>query len=307
MNALLFAGQGSQKPGMGVELAAFSDGASKVFEIASSVLEYDLLALCRDGSAEELAATEVAQPAIMAVSLAAFAALTEKGVPFAAVAGHSLGEYAAMVASGMLSMEEGFALIRYRAAAMGKCAANSNGAMAAIMGSDEETVAKICAETEGYVVPVNYNSTVQTVIAGEKEAVVAASAKFAEMGKRAIPLAVASAFHSKLMQPAADEFYEHAKAFSFRKPQVDFYSNLSGEKLEDFSDIPSRLASHIVSPVLFTKELAAMEAAGMDTFIECGPGKVLTGLVKKTLKGANACNVEDAKTLEKALESVMSK
>ncbi|MGI5894048.1 MAG: ACP S-malonyltransferase [Candidatus Merdivicinus sp.] len=302
MNAFLFSGQGSQKPGMAVELTAHSQAAKEVFDTASAVLGFDLLGICRDGSAEELSATEVAQPAIMATSLAAFRCLEEAGISCAAVAGHSLGEYAAMVASGMLTMEEGFNLIRYRAAAMGKCAAQSDGAMAAIVGSDEETVKKVCEETDGYVVPVNFNSTAQTVIAGEKEAVAAASAKFAEMGKRAIPLAVASAFHSKLMQPAADEFYEAARKFNFRAPKVDFYSNLSGEKLTDFSDIPARLASHIVSPVLFTRELASMQQAGVDTFIECGPGKVLTGLVKKTLKDVTACNVEDCKSLEKALE-----
>ena len=300
MKVFLFSGQGSQNPGMGVELAEHSEKAAEVFAAASKALGFDLLKICREGTAEELAATEVAQPAIMATSLAAFACLEEAGVKPDAVAGHSLGEYAAMVASGMLSMEEGFALIKARAAAMGKCAALNGGSMAAIMGSDEETVAKVCEETEGYVVPVNYNSPAQTVIAGEKEAVAAVCAKFAEMGKRAIPLAVAAAFHSKLMQPAADEFYEEAKKFSFKEPQVDFYSNLSGEKLTDFSDMPERLARHIVSPVLFTKELAAMSAAGADTFIECGPGKVLTGLVKKTLKGVNACNVENVKTLEKA-------
>ncbi len=304
MKVFLFSGQGSQAPGMGVELAEGCPKAAEVFETASRVLGFDLLKICREGTAEELAATEVAQPAIMATSLAAFAALSEAGVKPDAVAGHSLGEYAAMVASGMLSMEDGFALIKARAAAMGKCAAANSGSMAAILGSDEETVAKVCAETEGYVVPVNFNSTAQTVIAGEKEAVSAACAKFAEMGKRAVPLAVAAAFHSKLMQPAADEFLEEAKKFTYQEPQVDFYSNLSGEKLTDFSDIPTRLASHIVSPVLFTKELAAMSEAGADTFIECGPGKVLAGLVKKTLKGVAIFNVENAKTLEKALESL---
>ena len=146
MNAFLFSGQGSQAPGMGVELCEASAGARKVFETASQVLGFDLLKLCREGTAEELAATEVAQPGIMAVSLAAYTCLTEAGVPFGAVAGHSLGEYAAMVASGMLSMEEGFALIKARAAAMGKCAAQSGGSMAAILGSDEETVAAVCAE-----------------------------------------------------------------------------------------------------------------------------------------------------------------
>ena len=303
MNALLFSGQGSQYPGMGVELAEACPAARKVFDTASGVLGFDLLEKCRNGSAEELAATEVAQPAIMATSLAALACLAEAGFTFSMVAGHSLGEYAAMVACGMLSMEEGFALIKHRAGAMGRCAASAGGSMAAIVGSDEETVAAVCAETAGYVVPVNFNSPAQTVVAGEKEAVAAVAAKFSEMGKRAVPLAVAAAFHSRLMQPAADEFLPEAKKFTFREPEIAFYSNLSGEKLTDFSDIPERLARHIVSPVLFTKELAAMQAAGADTFLECGPGKVLTGLVRKTLKDVTALNVENQKTLSKALEA----
>ena len=303
MNAFLFSGQGSQYPGMGVELADASPAAKDVFDTASGVLGFDLLEKCRSASAEELAATEVAQPAIMATSLAALACLTEAGISCSMAAGHSLGEYAAMVACGMLSMEEGFELIKLRAAAMGRCAASAGGSMAAIIGSDEETVAAVCAETAGYVAPVNFNSPAQTVVAGEKEAVAAVAAKFSEMGKRAIPLAVAAAFHSKLMQPAADEFLQGAKKFAFRKPEMNFYSNLSGEKLTDFSDIPERLAKHIVSPVLFTKELAAMHAAGADTFLECGPGKVLTGLVKKTLKDVTALNVENQKSLDKALDA----
>ena len=301
MTVFLFSGQGSQHPGMGAELCSLSPKAKEVFDTASAVLGFDLLALCESGSAEELSKTEVSQPAIMATSLAAYTLLTEKGVAPDAVAGHSLGEYAAMVAAGMLDMKAGFQLIKARAEAMGRCAENQDGAMAAIIGSDEETVARLCKETEGYVVPVNYNSPAQTVVAGERAAVAAVSEAFAAMGKRAVPLAVSAAFHSALMQPAADAFLAAAKTFTFAPPTLDFYSNLSGEKLTDFSDIPGRLASHIVTPVRFTSELAAMRDAGADVFLECGPGKVLTGLVKKTLKGVTALNVENAKTLEKAL------
>ena len=168
MNAFLFSGQGSQAPGMGVELAEASPRAREVFDTASRVLGYDLLGLCAQGSAEELADTRVAQPAILATSMAAFACLREAGVSFEAVAGHSLGEYAAMAASGLLSLEDAFALIRLRAEAMGRCAESGAGAMAAIVGSDEETVTRVCEETAGYVVPVNFNAPAQTVIAGEK-------------------------------------------------------------------------------------------------------------------------------------------
>lgn len=305
MNAFLFSGQGSQTPGMGTELAAACPEAKKVFEVASDVLGFDLLKLCAEGSPKELAVTEVAQPAIMATSLAAFACMREAGIPFSAVAGHSLGEYAAMVAAEMLPLEEGFALIRLRAEAMGRCAAaGSDGAMAAIVGSDEETVAGICAETEGYVVPVNFNAPSQTVVAGEKAAVAAVSAKFAEMGKRAIPLAVAAAFHSRQMQPAADEFLPEAEKFTFRMPSVPFYSNLTGAPITGVDGMAGRLAQHIVSPVLFTKELAAMQAGGIRTYVELGPGKVLAGLVKKTLKDVTVLNVENQKTLDKALETL---
>ncbi len=305
MNAFLFSGQGSQTPGMGAELAAASPKAKAVFDTASEVLGYDLLKLCGEESAEELSATEVAQPAILAVSMAAFACMEEAGIGCSAVAGHSLGEYAAMAASGILTLPEAFSLIRLRAEAMGRCArAGKGGAMAAIVGSDEETVTKLCEETEGYVVPVNFNAPAQTVVAGEKEAVAAVSAKFAEMGKRAVPLAVAAAFHSELMRPAAEEFLPKAKEFTFREPKVPFYSNLSGSVLESTGDLAERLARHIVSPVLFTKELAAMQAAGIDTYVELGPGKVLSGLVKKTLKGVTILNVENQKSLEKTLEAL---
>ena len=297
----LFSGQGSQKPGMGIEFAASSAGAAAVFECAGDILGFDLRAICENGTPEELAVTTVAQPAIMATSLAALACLRERGVEAEAVAGHSLGEYAAMVAAGMLSLEDGFRLIAHRAAAMGRCAAAQDGAMAAVMGLDAAEIERVCGETDGYVVPVNYNSAAQTVIAGERAAVTAACEAFAAMGKKTIPLAVTAAFHSKLMQPAADEFLEAAKGFTFAAPRLDFYANLTGEKLTDFSDMPGYLARHIVSPVRFTSELAALEQAGYDRYLELGPGKVLTGLVKKTLKGVTVANIENLATLDKAL------
>ena len=298
----LFAGQGSQTPGMAVELVHESASAAKVFDCASEVLGFDLLDKCANGTPEELAATTVAQPAIMATSLAALACVRERGNEAEAVAGHSLGEYAAMVTAGMLSMEDGFKLIAHRAAAMGKCAANGGGSMAAIMGLPADEIAAVCEEIPGYVLPVNYNSTAQTVIAGESDAVAAACEKFVAMGKKAVPLKVAAAFHSKLMQPAADEFYQAAKSFTFNKPTLEFYSNLTGGLLEDFSDMPGYLAKHIVSPVRFTSELAALQAAGYTRYLELGPGKTLTSLVKRTLTGVTAQNIENAKTLAKACE-----
>ncbi len=298
----LFSGQGSQYVGMGKELAEAYPRIS-VFERASEVLGYDLADRINNSSEEELAKTELSQPAIMAVSLTAFKALREKGAAFDAVAGHSLGEYAAMVASGMITLKDGFKVIKARAEAMGRAAAKSSGAMYAVIGKSPEEIEKVCGETEGYVVPVNYNSAAQTVIAGETEAAEKAAAKLSEMGARTVKLGVASAFHSKLMQPAAEEFEAALREMDIRfgKPIVPFYSNLTGGELTDFEDMPGKLAKHIVSPVKFTSELAALREAGFENYIEAGPGKVLTGLVKKTLKGVNAANVENVSTLEKAL------
>lgn len=273
-----------------------------VYERAGEILGFDLAKKINESEEEELAKTVYSQPAIMATSLVALEAMKINGVEFSAVSGHSLGEYAAMVASEILSFEDGFKVIKARAAAMQKAAEQNSGAMYAIIGKSAEEIEQVCSEIDGYVVPVNYNSAAQTVIAGETDAAEKAAAKFSEMGAKAVKLGVSSAFHSKLMQPAADEFAPAISGITFNKPNVEFYSNLTGGLQTDFENMPEKLARHIVSPVRFTSELAALQAAGYENFIELGPNKVLTGLVKKTLKGVNAANVENVKTLEKALE-----
>ena len=195
-NIFLFSGQGSQYVGMAKELCEKYDAANAVFDTAEKVLGYDLRAVTFDGPDTELNKTVNSQPAIMACSLAAFEAAKAEGITFDGVAGHSLGEYAAMVAAGVVTIEDGFKLIKARAAAMQKAAEANSGSMYAIIGLPDEEVEKICEETEGYVVPVNYNSAVQTVIAGDTAACEAAAAKFSEMKKKAIKLNVASAFQS---------------------------------------------------------------------------------------------------------------
>jgi [acyl-carrier-protein] S-malonyltransferase len=181
-------------------------------------------------------------------------------------------------------------------------AANANkGSMAAILKLSPEKITEVCNNAKEYAAAVNFNSPMQTVVAGTPEGIDEVSAVFTELGARVVKLNVAGAFHSKLMQTAADKFYETARTITFKKPQVKYYSNVTGGELTDFSDMAGLLAKHIVSPVLFTSELTAMQTAGADKFIEFGPGKTLTGLVKKTLSGVKAANVEDLKSLEGAL------
>lgn len=305
-NVFLFSGQGSQYKGMGQELCGIYPQIKLMYEQASEILGFDLADKSWNAEESELAQTVISQPAIMMTSLAALEAMKINNIGFSAVAGHSLGEYAAMVAAGVLSFEDGFKVIKARAAAMQRAAENQHGVMCAVMGQSPEDIEKICASVDGYVVPVNYNSAAQTVIAGEPEAVEAAMAKFAEIGAKTIKLNVSAAFHSKLMQPAAEEFEAALKNMdiTFNKPQVQFFSNLYGAEMPDFDNMPEKLAKHIVSPVKFTSELAIMQEQGFENFVELGPNKVLTGLVKKTLKGVNAMNVENEKTLEKALEAL---
>ena len=263
---LLFSGQGSQYVGMGKELYDRSEGARQVAKTACEVLGCDICDIMFNGPQEELNKTINSQPAIMLCSLMALECAKEKGLEFDGVAGHSLGEYAAM--------------------------------------ATPQEIEDACEKTDGYVVPVNYNSPVQTVIAGESAAAEAAGKLISETSTakrvKIVKLNVSSAFHSKLMQSAADELLEFAKGVEFKAADKEFYSNVLGEKLTDFSAMPEMLAKHIVSPVKFTSELAKMHEAGYTDYIELGPGKVLTGLVKKTLDGVNAVNIENAETLEKA-------
>ena len=304
--AYLFSGQGSQYPGMSSELNKKYPETDRIFECGSDILGFDLKKACFEYDQAELAKTSVSQPAIYATSLIALHAARQNGIEASAVAGHSLGEYAAMTAAGMISVEEGFALLKARAAAMQKCTDEKGGAMYAVIGLDPAEITAVCDKTDGYVLPVNFNSPQQTVIAGEESAAAAAAAAFTEIGKRAVKLNVSGAFHSKLMEPAAREFTPALEKAEFKKPKLEFYCNLTGALLDGNQNMPEYLSAHLVSPVKFTSELAAMQQAGYEAFVELGPGKVLTGLVKRTLKGLTAVNIEDEKTLEKAVAAVIA-
>ncbi len=286
--ALLFSGQGSQYPAMGEKIYRENPAAYEmIFEAGSDILGFDIKNTMFTASAEELAKTSVSQPAIFTMSLLCAKKYTDEGGSFDAAAGHSLGEYAAMVCTGMVDLPTGFELIKNRALCMEKAAQKHGGKMAAVLSPDAALIESICAEVTAagsYVVPVNYNSLQQTVIAGSAEGVAAAAEKLTAAGvKRVVPLAVAAAFHSAYMKEAAEEFAALISGVKFSEPKKAFYSNVTGARLSDVSDMPSLLAKHICSPVLFTKELAAMKNDGITVFTECGPGKTLTGLVKKTL------------------------
>lgn len=289
---------------MGKELYERSNAVRRLFEEGNDILGFDLAQLCFESDIASLSQTQHAQPAIFAVSLAAYTLLRDEAElddSHVMLAGHSLGEYGALTAAGVWSIENGFRIIRTRAQAMSAC---TGGTMLAVLGSDEATVERVCSETQGMVLPVNYNAPQQTVIAGEKAAVLAAGEAFAAMGLRTAQLNVSGAFHTPMMQPAAAALANAASDIPFGQPKIPFYSNVTGARLTQFDNLPEYLRIHMTSPVRFTHQLSSISADGADVFIEVGPGKVVSGLVKRTLKGVKPVNIEDAGSLKKALASL---
>ena len=299
--AALFGGQGSQYPGMGKELYTSFGKVREIYTAASDILGFDVAKTSFEGTPEELARTAVAQPATFTHAMAALAALREQTeLPIAAVAGHSLGEFAALCCAGAYTLEDGLRIIKARAAAMEKM---SGGVMYAIVGSEQESVFAACAQAGGFVQPVNFNLPNQTVISGEAEPCARAAALLAEKGAKTIQLAVGSAFHTAMMEPAAAELREAVKAIPFAPAVCNFYSNLTGGKLI-IQDYPAYFARHMVSPVRFVQEMQAMAEDGIAVCVEFGPKKTASTLAKKNVRTLTVCNVEDLASLEKTVQQL---
>ena len=281
MIAYVFPGQGAQFPGMGKDLYESNAVARELMDKANEVLGFRLTDIMFSGTAEELQQTKVTQPAVFVYSVAQALSQGEAFQPDM-VAGHSLGEFSALVASGCLRFEDGLRLVYARAMAMQACCDAVPGTMAAIIKLDDSTIEHICEETEGLVVAASYNCPGQVVISGEKEAVMAACEKMTEAGaKRALPLQVGGAFHSPLMEPARKQLAEAIEATTFHTPICPIYQNVDARPHTDTDEIKQNLLLQLTSPVRWTDSVMQMKADGMTDFEECGPGQVLTGLINK--------------------------
>ncbi|WP_163576562.1 ACP S-malonyltransferase [Halomonas faecis] len=304
--ALVFPGQGSQQVGMLRELAERYSVVRTTFEEASDALGYDLWKVVQEGPETRLNATACTQPALLTASVSIWRVWQElEGPRPTAMAGHSLGEYSAMVSAGVLGFADGVRLVRLRGEAMQAAVPEGEGAMAAILGLDDAQVEAACAASaQGDVVAaVNYNAPGQVVIAGSADAVERAIAACQEAGaKRAMPLPVSVPSHCKLMRPAAERLEAAMAELDMRPPRYTVYQNVDAQAHADVETLRTRLIEQLYQPVRWTACVEAMAADGAEVFIECGPGKVLTGLSKRIARGSKGLAVNDPDSLEAALE-----
>lgn len=281
MNAFVFPGQGAQFPGMGKDLFESSAIAKERFHLANEILGFEITEIMFGEDAEALKQTKVTQPAIFLHSTILSEVMGDRFKP-EMVAGHSLGEFSALVAAGVFSFEEGLSLVRERALAMQAACNEAPGTMAAILGLEDEKVESICESTPGVVIPANYNCPGQLVISGAVDAVENACEAFKEAGaRRALLLPVGGAFHSPLMEPAKARLAKAIENTTFNAPSCAVYQNVTAKGTLDADEIKSNLVAQLTAPVRWTQSVQQMIADGALHFTEVGPGKVLQGLVKK--------------------------
>lgn len=281
MNAYIFPGQGAQFVGMGLDLYEHNPETQELFENANDILGFSITDIMFEGTPEDLKQTKVTQPAIFLHSVILGKALGDNFKPDM-VAGHSLGEFSALVANGTLNFEDGLKLVSQRALAMQKACELKPSTMAAVLGLEDSVVEKICDEIDGIVVPANYNCPGQLVISGEVDAINVACEKLKEAGaRRALVLPVGGAFHSPLMEPAREELAAAIENTEFNAPTCPIYQNVTTRAVTDANEIKKNLIAQLTAPVKWTQSVQNMVSDGAKTFVEVGPGKVLQGLVKK--------------------------
>jgi [acyl-carrier-protein] S-malonyltransferase len=304
--AFCFPGQGSLEMGMGKDIAEAFPAAREVYRIGSEASGLDLEKLCFDTPLEDLVDTAVQQPALVATSLAILAAMKERGLAPDVVVGHSVGEFAAIAAAGSLETAEAIALVRERGLAMAEAAKQRPGAMAAILGLADEEVEKLCRRIVG-VWPANYNCPGQIVVSGEHEAVEECCAEAESLGaRRAVRLKVSGAFHSPLVARAADRLRPAVEKVHFPQPLTPFMSTVTA-KIEPAQKLAGLLVDQLTAPVRFTQAATELIRSGATTFVEVGPGNVLSGLVKRIDRGVKTISVNTVESLERAEEALASR
>lgn len=309
--AVIFPGQGAQSVGMGRDFFESNQAAKSIFDRANDVLPFDIASLCFDGPTEDLSRTDVQQPAIFVTSVAIWesflAAGAERGA-FACTGGLSLGEYTALYAAGAFTFEDALRLVHRRGQLMQQAAIASPSGMVTLVGATSETANELCDQVRGdeVLAPANFNCPGQVVISGSKAACDRAVEAAASFECRAIALAVAGAFHSPLMQSAADELQVSLAATPLNKLEMPVYSNVTGQPHGDGDEIRELLCRQVTHPVLWQRCMESMTATGVQSFVEIGPGRVLTGLVRKTDRNLRALNVSKADAMGAGVEAVMA-